>query len=164
LFRRKGVFLQSGREGLGGVEGVGGGQGSATESMGEGLGGGFLGGRGREGVLGFRGGGCGGEEGDFVGDGVGEVEEGFAEVRGVVVSFVRVLGSDGKELGVDLLQGVDTLLKLDIVGGKLGLVFSLTELFAEELTGASSERGEGGRNVLPEVLELGHVHDGRWNS
>lgn len=117
-----------------------GGKGSAAESVGEGLGSGLLGGGSGEGVLSFRGG-CGvGEERDFIGDGVSEVEEGFAEVGRIVVSFVRVLGTegdvstregelgigkgslrDGEELRVDLLQGVNTLLKLDIVGRKLGL-------------------------------------------
>ena len=53
----------------------------------------FRGGGSREGGLSFGGGGGVGEEVDLVGDGAGEVREGFADVGRVVIGFVGVLGA-----------------------------------------------------------------------
>jgi len=69
------------------------GEGGAGDGVGEGLGLGLRAGRGREGCLGFTGGGGVGEEVDFVGDGAAEVIEGLADIGGVVVGFVGVLRS-----------------------------------------------------------------------
>lgn len=78
---------------MGLVEELGAGEGGAGDGVGEGFGLGFCAGRGGEGGLGFGGGGSVGEEVDFVGDGAAEVVEGFADIGGVVVGFVCVLGA-----------------------------------------------------------------------
>ena len=62
--------------------------------MREGLRLGFSTRRGGERGLGFGGGASAGEEVDFIGDRAGEVGEGFADVGGIVVGFVAVLGGD----------------------------------------------------------------------
>lgn len=86
---------------MGGVEGLGAGEGGAGDSMAEGFGLGFCGGSGGEGGLGLSGGGGGGEKMDFVGDGAAEVVERFADVVGVVVGFVVV----GRAMTSVLLPG-----------------------------------------------------------
>ena len=84
----------------------------------------------------------GGEEVDLLRDSLAEVVEGLADVGGVVVRFVRVLGTrqqsmsdalklrihgrtgnvrDLKHGVVNLLQGIDSLLKLNVVWWELGL-------------------------------------------
>jgi hypothetical protein len=94
--------------------------------------------RGGHGRCSFGGGVCGGEEMDFLGYGASEVIEGFAKVGWVVVGFIGVLGAglqsmdscngsnicilrDLKHLLVYLLESIDTLLELDIVGRELSL-------------------------------------------
>ena len=69
------------------------GEGCAGDRVVEGLGLGFRCWGSGQGSLGFRGGGRVREELDFLADGAAQVVEGFADVRGVVVGFVGVLGS-----------------------------------------------------------------------
>ena len=61
------------------------------------------------------------EKCDLFRDRTAEVVEGFADVGWVVVGFIGVLRGDLEHLLVDLLEGIDTLLKLDVVGRELGL-------------------------------------------
>lgn len=121
-------------------------QGGAGDGMSKRLGLGLRGRRGSQGSLGL-GGRCGRrEEGDLLADGATEVVESLGDVGWVVVGFLRVLVTDrggmsarnrgrrpqGRELElmysrhsqhllVDLLQGIDTLLEVDVVGWELGL-------------------------------------------
>lgn len=109
--------------------------------MAEGLGLG-LGGRGSdEGSLSFGGRGCGREKGDLFGNGAAEVLEGLLDVGRVVVGLVvvgravSVLSATqvcelvrpgqnprhGQHLLMRLLEGIDALLEVDVVGGQLGL-------------------------------------------
>ena len=79
-----------------------------------------------------------GQEGELFCNGAGEVGDGFADVGGVVVGFVGVLGARGglaealhvtrvedargrKELLVCSLESIDTLFELNVVGWELGL-------------------------------------------
>lgn len=65
------------------------------------------------------------KEVDFVGYGAGEVGEGLADIGGIVVGFIAVLRCDAEELLVDSFEGVDTFLKLNVIGRELGLVKAL---------------------------------------
>lgn len=121
-------------------------QGSAGNGVGEGLGLGLRRGRGRQGGLGLGGGRGGREELDLFADGSAEVAEGLFDVGWVVVGFGSILvtdkgagllakqrgvGADGaskspysrhsQHLLVNLLQGIDALFQVDVVGGELGL-------------------------------------------
>ncbi len=62
-----------------------------------------------------------GKEVDFVGNGAGEVGEGFADIGRVVVGFVVVLGGYGEQLLVHRLKSVDAFLERDVVGREFGL-------------------------------------------
>lgn len=122
---------------------------------------------GRERGLGFCGRGRGRQQVHFLRHGAPEVIEGFPDVGRVVVGFVRILGCHLEHLRVDLLEGIDTLLELDIVRRELSLVISLSELLLDILLGPSSKRREGSRDVLPKCLELVHLDmyeygDRRW--
>lgn len=113
-------------------------QGSAGDGMGKRLGLGLRGRRSSQGGLGL-GGRCGRrEECDLLADGATEVVESLADIGWVVVGFLRVLVTDkggmsarnrpqarelelvysrhSQHLLVDLLQGIDTLLEVDVVG------------------------------------------------
>jgi hypothetical protein len=51
-------------------------------------------------------------------------------------------------------------MRLEIGGGELDLILSLSELLTHELACASGERGEARGDTLAEVLELAHIHGG----
>lgn len=121
-------------------------QGGASDGVGKGLGLGLCRGRGRQGGLGLGGRGGGGEELDLLADSSAEVAEGFLDVGRVVVGLGSILVADKGEgassveqstsashilgwysrhcqhLLVDLLQGIDALFQIDVVGWELGLV------------------------------------------
>lgn len=83
------------------------------------------------------------KEGDLFADGAAKILEGLLDIRGVVVGLVGVLRAikpcqntnsracsagryrvdlrHSKHLLVGLLEGIDTLLEIDIVGRELGL-------------------------------------------
>lgn len=82
-------------------------KGGASDSMGEGLWLGLCAGGSGQSCLGFAGRFGMGEEADFIGDGASKVVEGLADVRRVVIGFVRVLRaskmsvrSQGESVGV----------------------------------------------------------------
>lgn len=106
----------------------------------------FGGRRGCHGSCGFGGRVGGGEEVDLLRYGAAKVIEGFAKVGWVVIGFVGVLGAslrsmdslsnpyksvlrDLKHLLVYLLEGVDALLKFNIVGWKLSLWYHCQRLW-----------------------------------
>lgn len=127
------------------VKELGAGEGGASHSMGEGLGLRLRGWGSRQGRLSLGGVCSGGEQVDFLADGSAEVVEGLLHVGWVVVGFVGVLVTDSVALSVtsfggalaswrsalysrnsqhllvNLLQGIDTLLQLDVVGRELSL-------------------------------------------
>jgi hypothetical protein len=108
----------------------------------EGLGLGLCLGSSGQGSLGLGGRGCARQELDLLGDILGQVGKGLADVGRVVVCLVGVLRCDSQQLLVNKLQGIDTLLKLNVVWGQLGLVFGLAELFLDILLGASCKGSE----------------------
>ena len=77
---------------------------------------------------------------DFVGDGAGEVGEGFADVGRVVVGFIAVLGCHAQELLMDGFESVDAFFELNVVGRKLGLDENVSISFPSE--GDSDKAGE----------------------
>lgn len=121
-------------------------QGGAGDGMGERLGLGLRGGRGSQGGLGLGRRRGRREEGDLLADGATEVVERLGDVGWVVIGFLGVLVTDkggmsarhrgwrlqagklellysrhSQHLLVDLLQGIDTLLEVDVIGWELGL-------------------------------------------
>jgi hypothetical protein len=117
------------------------GQTSTGNGMAEGLGLRLSGRGGYQGCLGF-GGRCGaGEQLDLLADGAAEVLEGLLDVGRVIVGLVGVVGAAGKfwsavgssrqvggvnkrhgqQLLVSLLEGIHSLLEIDVVGGELSL-------------------------------------------
>lgn len=179
LLRSQGVFLQRVRQGVFTGSTLGqslrSSQGGAGNGVVEGLGLGLRGRRGSQGSLGL----CGrrglGEKLNLLVDGASQVIEGFANIRGIIVGFVGVLGAGGggkqsigynhvkvrnqlksitvsiirgtnsrhlQQLLVDDLQGIHTLLKLNVFLGELSLVLYLAKLLLNHLLGASSKRRE----------------------
>lgn len=100
-------------------------------------------GRGSEGSLSFGSGGGARQELDLLGDVLGQIGKGLADVGRVVVCFVGVLRCDGQQLLVNELQGIDALLELDVVWGQLRLVFDLAKLLLDILLSAGCEGSEG---------------------
>jgi hypothetical protein len=100
-------------------------------------------GRGSEGSLSFGSGGGTRQELDLLGDVLGQVGKGLADVGRVVVCFVGVLRCDRQQLLVDELQGIDPLLELDVVWGQLSLVFGLAKLLLDILLGAGCKGSKG---------------------
>lgn len=117
-------------------------KGGAGDGVGEGLGLGLRGGGRGQGGLGLGGRASGGEQLDLLADGPAEIAKGLIDVARVVVGFGRVLVADKGEtlsancpragssvfhsrhsqhLLVDLLQGIDALLQVDVIRGQLGL-------------------------------------------
>lgn len=68
-------------------------KGGASDGVGEGFRLGFVCGRGGKRSTGFSRGTSGGEKMDFVTDSAAKIDEGFADVRRVVVGFVCILGA-----------------------------------------------------------------------
>lgn len=120
--------------------------------MAERLGLGLCGGRGDKGSLGFGGRGGVGEEVDLLRDGAAKIGDGLADVGWVVVGFVGVLraGRSGALAGllegrgggvirdleharVHLLQRIDALFELDVVGRELGLLYRVNARFKHPL-------------------------------
>lgn len=97
------------------------------------------------------------EELDFFVDGAAEVVEGLADVGWVVVGFVGVLGAaldvttlyfpvkkgnsirHLEKLLVHELQGIHSLLKLNVLVRELGLVLDLAQLLSDHLLRARSK-------------------------
>ena len=97
LLRSQGVFLQRVRQGVFAGSTLGQGlrssQGGAGNGVVEGLGLGLRGRRGSQGSLGLCGGGGLGEKLNLLVDGASQVIEGFANIGGIIVGFVGVLGA-----------------------------------------------------------------------
>ena len=100
-----------------------------------------------KGSLSFGSGGGARQELDLLGDILGQVGKRLADVGRVVVCFVGVLRCDGQQLLVNELQGIDTLLQLDVVWGQLSLVVSLAKLLLDILLGAGCKGCEGCTDV-----------------
>jgi hypothetical protein len=116
-----------------------------------------------KGSLGFGWGGGIGEEVDLLRDGAAEVSHRLADVGWVVVGFVGILragrprralvGSTGtrgvgerhvvrdlEHARVHLLQGIDTLLELNVVGRELGLPCAIVNMLSAASPGLGSRR------------------------
>jgi len=118
-------------------------QGSASDSMVEGLGLRLcLRGSGK-GSLSFGGRGGARQKLDLLGDVLGQVGERLADVGRVVVCFVGVLRCDREQLLVHKLQGIDALLELNVVWRQLRLVLGLAKLLLDVLLRASCKGREG---------------------
>lgn len=112
---------------------------------------------GGESGLGFGGGGCAREQVDFFGDGTAEVVEGLADVGGVVIGFVGVLGAVVMRVrGDSVVSGGErkrTLLRAFYCGLALGRRRASPARDSREVAG--SERGIQGQ--CGKVVQMGAV-------
>lgn len=136
-------------------------------------------GRRRQSLLGFGGRGGARQQRDLLRDGAAQVVERLADVGRVVVGLVGVLRRDLQHRRVHLLQRVDTLLQLNVVGRQLRLVLDLADLLLDVLlrpggpwrkgrpvaawsaqTMSPLPRGRGLRDVLSKRRNLAEIlHD-----
>ena len=122
FFGSKGIFLESGGEGIfsarrrvGLIQLLGSCQGCAGNGMRKGLGLRLCTRWSSESSLGLGGSMRFGEKGDLIADRSAKVVERFANVGRVVVCLVGVLRGYLEKLLMNLLQGIDSFLKLDVV-------------------------------------------------